>query len=338
MGNDSIFIMGFDILPAQSPRSKKSPKFAAVIMRNSMVLNEYPQISKRALLKLVREICPKYLATDNVFEIVPDSKSLFDFVNRIPVHTRIVQVTGVPPRQISLKRLAKRYSLAIQGKPTPLESAKIAAHLASMGVGHSLECFGEQTEIKVVRGRKPGRGGQSANRFRRKVHSEIQQMTRYIESQLKAANIEYDTHVRESDFGYASARLVTNAPLPAIKDLIESKRGGDFKVIISPVRKRVEFLPLEPKPISTQLRPNYFILGLDPGTTAAVCLLTLNGNIHFLTSKKGLTRADVIRLVYEHGIPVLVGTDVPQVPHFVEKIASTANAEVFAPKRPIPVA
>ena len=96
--NENVFIIGFDILPAHSPRSKKTPKFACVIMHDGVIINEYPEISRGALLKLTREINPKWLCTDNIFEIVPDSKSLFGLVDRIPTETRIVQVTGIPPR------------------------------------------------------------------------------------------------------------------------------------------------------------------------------------------------------------------------------------------------
>ncbi len=336
MSDDGEIIVGFDILPSHSPSSKRAPKFACVVTRDEVVLNEYPEISRGALLKLVREITPKWFSTDNIFEIVPDTKSLFHLVDRIPPETRIIQVTGVPPRQTPLKILAKRHGLIARGKPTPLESARIAAQLTAKGIGHSLECFSEQTEIKVTRGRKPGRGGQSANRFRRRVHSQIQQMTRFIESEIKTAGIDYDIDIRASDFGYASARLITYAPLPIINDIIKGKRGGDFNIIISPVRKRVEFISLEPQRV-TQIKPKYFILGIDPGTTAAYCLLTLEGQVRVLKSRKGLTRADLIREVYENGIPAIVASDVPQVPHFVEKIASTVNAPVFTPKQPIAV-
>jgi predicted RNase H-like nuclease (RuvC/YqgF family) len=163
-------------------------------------------------------------------------------------------------------------------------------------------------------------------------------MTRHIESELKSAEIEYDIHIRHSDFGYASSRLVVSAPLPAIRGLIESKRSGDFNVIISPVRKRIEFLPLEPKSVPLDSKPKYFILGVDPGTTAAYCLLSLRGKVKSLRSKKGFTRADIIREVYEIGIPVMVASDVPSIPHFVEKIASTVNATTYTPNKPIPVA
>ena len=335
--NENVFIIGFDILPSHSPKSKKTPKFACVIMRDGVILNEYPEISRGALLKLTREINPKWLCTDNIFEIVPDSKSLFGLVDRIPTETRIVQVTGIPPRQIALKILARRHGLNVKGKPNALESARIVTQLAFRGVGHSLECFSEQSEIKVSRGKKPGRGGQSANRFRRRIHSEIQQMTRHIESQLKDENIDYDIDIRKSDFGYSSARLVTNASLPVIRSLVESKKGGDWKVLISPVRKRVEFIPLEAKSTTPSTKARYFILGIDPGTTAAYCLLSLDGKVQALRSRKGLTRADMIREVYEKGIPVMIASDVPQVPHFVEKIASTVNATVYTPQKPIPV-
>lgn len=338
MDLDEEFIIGFDILPSHSVSSKTAAKYACVIMREGVILNEYPEVTRRELLRITREMKPKWLCTDNIFEIVRDSKSLIRFVGRIPSETRLVQVTGVPPHQTSLKRLAKRYNIPVRGKPTPLESARIAALLVTQGIGHSVECFGEQTEIKVTRGRKPGRGGQSANRFRRRVHSLVQQMTRHIQSTLTQAGIDYDIHIRESDFGYSSARLVTNAPLPAVRNLVESKRDGDFKVLIAPVRKRVEFLPLEPKTVAADTTPKYFILGLDPGTTAAYCLLTFNGAISLLRSRKGLTKADIIRQVYERGIPVLVAADVPKAPHFVEKIASTLNAPIYTPDRPIPVA
>jgi predicted RNase H-like nuclease (RuvC/YqgF family) len=162
-------------------------------------------------------------------------------------------------------------------------------------------------------------------------------MTRFIESQLKTAEIDYDLDIRESDFGYASARLITYAPLPAIRSLVETKRGGDYKVIISPVRKRVEFLSLEPRPTVSGLKPKYYILGIDPGTTAAYCLLRFNGTIRALRSKKGLTRADIIREVYDNGIPAIIASDVPQPPHLIEKIASTVNAPIFTPQRPIAV-
>ena len=338
MGDESVFIIGFDILPSNSPGAKSAPKFACVIMRDGVILNEYPEISRGALLKTVKTIAPKWFCTDNIFEIVPDSKSLFQLASRIPSETRIVQVTGVPPHQIQLKILARRHGISVRGKPSALESAAIAAQLASKGIGHSLECFSEQTEIKVTRARKPGSGGQSANRYRRRIHSEIQQMTRFIESQLKAAEIEYDIDVRTSDFGYASARLITNAPLPVIRSKIEAKRGGDFNILISPVRKRVEFIPLVSIPNISETKPKYYILGVDPGTTAAYCLLSLDGKVKVLRSRKGLTRADMIREVYETGIPIMLASDVPQVPHFVEKIASAVNAIVYTPAKAIAVA
>lgn len=338
MGDESLFIIGFDILPSHSPESKTPPKFACVIMRNDVILTEHPEISRGSLLKLVKTIVPRWFCTDNVFEIVSDSKSLFQLASRIPAETRIVQVTGVPPHQTQLKILARRHGISIRGKPSALETARIAAQLVAKGVGHSLECFSEQTEIKVTRARKLGRGGQSANRYRRKLHSEIQQMTRHIESQLKAAEIEYDIDVRASDFGYASACLTVNAPLPTIRGKIEAKRGGDFNILISPVRKRVEFLPLEPVSGPSENKLKYFILGVDPGTAAAYCLMSLDGKVKALRSKKGFTRADMIREIYETGIPVIVASDVPQPPHFVEKIASAVNAAVFTPAKAIPVA
>jgi predicted RNase H-like nuclease (RuvC/YqgF family) len=78
MSDDSVFIIGFDILPFHSPGSKSVPKFACVIMRDGVILNEYPEISRGALLQLVKTIAPKWFCTDNIFEIVSDSNSTQD--------------------------------------------------------------------------------------------------------------------------------------------------------------------------------------------------------------------------------------------------------------------
>ncbi len=338
MTDDDELVIGFDILPFHSPRARARPKYACAVVRKGMVLAEHSAITRAALLRLVNEIQPHYLATDNIFEIAPSAKTLFRLVERLPVETKVVQVTGVPPHQTSLKRLAKKYGLPLRGKPSPLETARAVALLASMGVGYVLECFGEHTEIKITRGRKPGRGGQSANRYRRNVQSKIQQMTRLIEEQLTTAGIEYEIDIRTSDFGYSSARITAYASYLVVRGLIDSRRGGDFNVLVAPVRKRVEFLPLQPVPGPFVVHPKYFILGVDPGTTAALCLLSLEGQVHLLVSGKGFTRAQIIRTVYEHGVPVLVATDVHKKPHFVKKIASVINADLFIPSRPVSIA
>ncbi|NWF94664.1 MAG: DUF460 domain-containing protein [Candidatus Thorarchaeota archaeon] len=330
-------VVGFDVLPSHSPRSKTPVKFACVVLHNGSVVREYPEVSRRDLLRTVREVMPRFLATDNIFEIVPDAKSLFSLVDRLPVETRLVQVTGIPPHQKSLRSLAQQYRVGVRGKPDPLQSARIAATLASMGVGYLVECFGEQTEVKVTRARKMGRGGQSVNRYRRKIHSEIQQVTRFIASQLKTAGIEFELDVRTSDFGYSSSRIVAYAPLPVIRGLVEEKHGGDYNVIVTPIKKRTEFLPLEPMTVTSETKAEYFILGLDPGTTAAICLIDFEGEIQLLESRKGLTRADIIRKVYERGIPVIIATDTLPVPHMIRKIAATLDTEIYTPGKPVPV-
>ncbi|MEM2143076.1 MAG: DUF460 domain-containing protein [Candidatus Thorarchaeota archaeon] len=337
MAEDLPLIAGFDILPTHSPRANSAPKFAFVLTRGSTIVREFPEISKGDLLRVVRSFRPRYLATDNVFEIVPDSRSLFGLVERIPLETRVVQVTGIPPNQVPLKLLARTHGLNVKGKPTPSESARLAAILAAKGVGYVLDCFGEQTEIRVTRGRKMGRGGQSANRYRRKIHSEIQQVVRHIESVLRSESIEFDLELRESDYGYASARFIASAPVFSINRLVESKRGGDFNVLIRPVRKRVEFLPLERQPVKADLQPRYFIVGVDPGITAGLCFLTLDGAIHDVCSRKGLTRAEIIRTIYERGVPVLLATDKTPAPHLARKLAATLDVQLFVPPREVPV-
>ncbi len=334
---DERFIIGFDILPSQSPHSKTESKFAAVVLNNGTVVNEFQSITRRNLFILVRDLKPIYLATDNIFEIIPDSKALSTFVDRLPTETKIVQVTGIPPNQLPLKTLARQAGIPVRGKPDPLQSALISARLAHMGVGYALEYFTEHTEIKVSRGRKMGRGGQSANRYRRRLHSEIQQLVRFIESQLKDLQIEYDIDIRQSDFGYSGARIVAYAPLAVMRRIVETRHGGDINIEVAPVRKTTEFVPIEHHVVTPQKKQEYFILGVDPGTTAAICLMTLDGRVHLLESHKNLTRAEIIRRVYEHGVPVIIATDTVPVPHMVKKIAAILDVEIMTPNRPIAV-
>ncbi|MGM5488067.1 MAG: DUF460 domain-containing protein [Nanobdellota archaeon] len=73
------------------------------------------------------------------------------------------------------------------------------------------------------------------------------------------------------------------------------------------------------------------IVGIDPGTTTAVAILSIHKELLLLDSqrKKGLNA--LITQVIEHGIPLIVGCDKKDVPEFVNKFAIKTGARLKSP-------
>jgi len=82
-------------------------------------------------------------------------------------------------------------------------------------------------------------------------------------------------------------------------------------------------------------RKKSFILGLDPGTTCGIAAIDLNGYFHFLDSRRGFPRSEIISLAISLGEPVVVASDVSPPPDLVNKISSTLNAVLYVPNQPI---
>lgn len=75
------------------------------------------------------------------------------------------------------------------------------------------------------------------------------------------------------------------------------------------------------------------IVGIDPGTTSAVAVLDLKGNLLGLKSKKGFPQNEIQSYVQGFGQPLLFSVDVVKVPTTVEKIAAAFNLRVEAPQK-----
>ncbi len=75
---------------------------------------------------------------------------------------------------------------------------------------------------------------------------------------------------------------------------------------------------------------DYYIAGLDPGTTIGFALLDLNGHLVAVDSFKG-TIDDVFSLASRYGKIIIVGTDVSKVPKTLEKFASRIGALLISP-------
>lgn len=79
------------------------------------------------------------------------------------------------------------------------------------------------------------------------------------------------------------------------------------------------------------------IVGIDPGTTAAVAVLDLDGELVDYRSAKEFGKDRMIRFIVEQGKPLVVATDVNPVPSRAEELASNMGAELVGPDQDLPV-
>lgn len=316
-------IFGVDIVKGSS-RSREAPRYALVILNGEV--ERYPSISRFKLLRMIRHYKPDMLAVDSILELAPNRKELIELLKRLPPEVRLVQVTG-NEHQEPLTKLGKE--MGISFNPTiPDEEAFACACLAAMGVGYVVSVFEDRTIIKVSRARSPGRGGWSQNRYRRKVQGKVREKVREIEHRLK--DTEYEARVTQGFGGLVNGTFVVNKKRSELG--VHGSREEDVQVTVTSVEKdTIEFIPLEKK------SREHIIVGVDPGTTIAVAVLNLDGELKGLISSRVMSVPDVIEYIRDKGKPVVVATDVVPPPATVEKIKRSFKATLFVPNERIAV-
>ncbi|MGC8568365.1 MAG: DUF460 domain-containing protein [Candidatus Micrarchaeia archaeon] len=81
----------------------------------------------------------------------------------------------------------------------------------------------------------------------------------------------------------------------------------------------------------------YLIVGIDPGKTAAVACLDLNGKLVFISSQKLAGINWIVDTIREHGTPILIGFDKKDSDKTIKKISAIFGAQVYLPKSDISV-
>ncbi|MGB9717083.1 MAG: DUF460 domain-containing protein [Thermoproteota archaeon] len=71
------------------------------------------------------------------------------------------------------------------------------------------------------------------------------------------------------------------------------------------------------------------IVGFDPGTTAGLAILNLNGELLLLKSLRHWSRSSIILEALSVGDPVLIATDRAEAPRAVRELAQSLNLAVF---------
>jgi predicted RNase H-like nuclease (RuvC/YqgF family) len=79
------------------------------------------------------------------------------------------------------------------------------------------------------------------------------------------------------------------------------------------------------------------LVGIDPGTTTAVAVVGLDGEVLDVLSTRTADTAAVIEWIIERGRPILVAADVEPMPETVEKIRRSFDAAGWIPERDLPV-
>lgn len=319
-------IFGIDIVRGSVRSGSRRPMYALVRATGQEIENE-SEVSMFRLFRLLAAEQPDILAVDSIQEIATDTKELFAFLQRLPPKTRLVQVTG-GERKETLGKVAARYNISFN-RFDPFAEARTTAIVAALGAGAEVIAFENESEVVVSRHRSPGKCGWSQNRYARKIHGAVQLKGREIEMALSAAGLKYEKKETKAFGGCSRVAFRVFAMRDQVP--VSTYRGADVQVRISGKRlDRIRFRPL-------QAKPRYLIVGIDPGTTTAIAALDLDGNLLHLQSSRQMTMGDVIEAMYKVGKPLIIASDVQEMPYTVEKIRRSFSAVAYTPKQDMSV-
>ncbi len=319
-------VIGVDVIRGSVRSRSRRPTYAFVLFVDGEILEE-TEVTRFRLLRRLSEERPEILAVDSLQELAADQHELYALLQAMPPGTRLVQVTG-GERLESLAQVAGRYNIRFN-RLSPYDEARTIARVAALGSGAEVIAFENTSEIAVTRHRSPGRGGWSQNRYVRKIHGAVRQKAREIEAELVAAGVRY-TKQETRAFG-GTSRVVFELPVPRDKVPVSTYHGADVQVRITGKRlERIRFRPLTGK-------PRYLIVGIDPGTTTAYAALDLDGNLLAIRSSRQLTMADLVEELTRVGRPLVIASDVREMPFSVEKIRRSFSAVAYTPKSDISV-
>lgn len=321
-------ILGLDIFPGD----RQTPMYAAVILNRVGFKVFEDKIKRTELINLINKYHIKIIAIDNIFELFPTTQEIMNFIRKTKI--KLIQVTGPLGKEKKLAYLARIHGLSNQPKLSPPKAAEICARLAMMGIGSEIKIFEDITEITVTRARSLGEGGQHQSKYARVIASVIQRATREISDILNENNLKYDLYYREGDFGLKSARFIVYAPYEVVKKVVTRYHGDLFRIDLKPLeKKRIISLPAD----NISFPKKLLICGIDPGETTGLAVLDLTGRVIFVGSKKNFGLSSIVEKIYEFGKPVIIATDVPKMPQFIEKLCSKTGAICYSPRHTISI-
>ncbi len=301
-----------------------APAYALVVLDDGEI--ERDVVSFRKLCRLIKRDEPALVATDNAYELAADKNELVGFLRSLPSTTTLVQVTG-DERPEPLSRVAARHGVPYGKKP--MREAEAAARLAAANVGCEVSAFTNTTTVKVSRGRSTGKGGWSQDRYTRRIHGNVKRLAREVESKLKRQNLDFEKNVTEKYGGFSNAVFTVEATPSELP--VSNRRAGDTRIEIE--RERRDGITYEP----LVKRRDRVIVGIDPGTTTAAAVISLDGRVLDVFSSRTADTATVIEWLIERGRPLIVAADVASMPETVEKFRRSFEATAWTPASDIPI-
>jgi len=320
-------VLGVDLFSG-SVNSKTQPRYSVVLLKGGEVIRR-EEVSRYKLIRLIRNERADLIACDNIYELFRKNRAR-GFFYLLPPETRLVQVNGRPIAQEPLHIVAKRYGLHLTSRASSMEEAEACAVLASMHVGYTAEMFKAECRIVVSRARSMGKGGQSQDRYRRRVHEEVGHKIKEVEGILKEKGLSYELSRVKADYGFSRGEFRVKAPLGALQG-IKRSRGPDVQV----KKLRVERECLEFIPCSVEEKG--VIVGIDPGTTTGVAVLDLDGELCEVFSARDFSVNDVISFLTKYREVIIVAGDVTPAPRFVEKVSGSLSSVLYTPPKSLTV-
>ncbi|NPA04563.1 MAG: DUF460 domain-containing protein [Crenarchaeota archaeon] len=322
-GCPSLLVMGVDVEPG-TPR-----RYSVAVVEGGALVAKYESVPLRRLLRLIWEYRPRILALDNVYELARNERELAHIVSMMPDDLEIVQVTRSPDGSFhELRSLAAELGIEVGSKLTPGRTAYLAALLAERGYGSRIRFVENKTRIIIRRGRSVGTGGMSQFRYQRRLRAAILRATRRIKERLDRSGLDYDLVFRKSGGGLDSAVFIVYAPRDKLYGIVKPHHGRDIVIDVRPVySSHIVF-----EAAGRQASPRRFlIVGIDPGISTAVAAIDINGTLVFTESRRSLDRQEIVSMIYRHGHPVLIATDVKPAPDMVKKLASMLRVPLYEP-------
>ena len=314
-------VFGIDVVKGSVRSRSRRPVYALVRMVDGEVAGE-SEVTRFRLLKEIAAEEPEILAVDSLQEIARDQHGLFAFLEHLPPGTRLVQVTG-GERPETLGKVAARYNISFD-RFDPFAEARAAARIASLGGGAEVVAYENTCSVVVSRNRSLGKGGWSQNRYVRKVHGAVLRHSREIEERLVQAGLRYEKKESRAFGGLSRVQFLVHAPREEVP--VATRRGGDVQVRVTGQKlDRIRFKP-------AGKAASYLIVGIDPGTTTAVAAVDLDGNLVHLSSGRERSMAEIVEALYQVGKPIVVASDVSQMPFSVERIRRAFSAVPYTPR------
>ncbi|MFV2016433.1 MAG: DUF460 domain-containing protein, partial [Candidatus Heimdallarchaeota archaeon] len=322
-----------------SPSRSEGVKLAAVLKLANGAIKEFSSITRNKLISIINQYSPQFVGTDNPSEILKPKESISSFCSKLPVQTSLVHVNlnehGKPE---PLNELLKNHNLLkTHKKLNPYETAHSLIKLMEIGVGMILEPFENETIIDIARPRRRGKGGWSQSRYERQGEEIVSRATNQLKEMLDNNALQYDLISIETKYGAKQSRfhLFENKASVLSNFKISSLFPAKIK-IWSPNRVVVTHRSIKTRidRINTQIYRHHqrLLVGIDPGITTGVAIVSLSGQIKSIYSRKNLSRGKLVADLASFGSPIAICADVSPVPQFVNKIASTYNAQLFSPK------